>query len=81
MFVKENPDSKKRCEEIVHVRSFVVVIVSTISTDLKTKITCLSTPFNIHKHVLDVMDSGHFDTLDLLESCELKKMVSVVNRF
>ena len=81
MFVKENPDGKKRCEEIAHMRSFVVLIVSTITTDLKTKRTCLPTPFNIRKHVLDVMDRGHFDTLDLLESCELKKMVSVVNRF
>ena len=56
-------------------------IVSTITACLKTKITCLSTPFNIRKHVLEVMDRGHFDTLDLLESCEPKKMVSVVNRF
>ena len=67
MFVKENPDSKK--------------IVSTITTCLKTKITCLSTTFNIRKHVLEVMDRGHFDTLDMLESCDLKKMMSVVNRF
>ena len=62
-------------------RSFVVGIVSTIHTYLKTKITSLSTTFNIRKHVLEVMDRGHFDTLDLLESCEPKKMVSVVNRF
>ena len=62
-------------------RSFVVVIVSTITTCLETKITCLSTTFNIRKHVLEVMDRGHFDTLDLLESCELKKMMSAVNRF
>ena len=47
----------------------------------KTKITCLSTTFTNRKNVLEVMDRGHFDTLDLLESCEPKKMVSVVNRF
>ena len=62
-------------------RSFVLVIVSTLTTCLITKIVCLSTTFNIRKHVSEVMDRGHFDTLDLLETCELKKMVSVVNRF
>ena len=54
--------------------------VSTITTCLKTKITCLSTTFNIRKHLSQVVDRGHFDTLDLLESCETKKMVSLVNR-
>ena len=43
--------------------------------------TCLSTTFNIRKHILEVMERGHFDTLDLLESCEPKRIVSVVNRF
>ena len=62
-------------------RSFQVVIVLTITTCLKSKISCLSTTFNIGKRVLEVIDRGHSDTLDLLESCEPKKMVSVVNRF
>ena len=62
-------------------RSFQVVIVLTITTCLKSKISCLSTTFNIGKRVLGVIDRGHSDTLDLLESCEPKKMVSVVNRF
>ena len=81
MFVKENADRKKRMEQIANERSFVVVIISTITTCLISKIACLSTTFSIGKHVLEVMDRGHFDTLDLLESFELKKMVSVVNRF
>ena len=42
--------------------------------------TCLSTTFNIRKHILEVMKRGHFDTLDQLESCEPKRIVSVVNR-
>ena len=62
-------------------RSFEEAFVSTITTCLKSKISCLSTTFNIGKHVLEVIDRGHSDTLDLLESCEPKKMVSVVNRF
>ena len=61
-------------------RSFVVVIVSTITTCLKTKITCLSATFNIRKHVLKVMDRGHFDTLDVLEYCEPKLMMSVLKK-
>ena len=61
--------------------SFQVVTVLTITTCLKSKTSCLSTTFNIGKHVLEVIDRGHSDTLDLLESCEPKKMVSVVNRF
>ena len=47
----------------MNVSSFVVVIVSTITTCLITTIACLSTTFNIRKHVLEVMDRGDFDTL------------------